>query len=64
MNAISRAALAAAAQPRPAAPAVPMGLMALIGALVVGIVVAVDQSNCWLHASGQVANSPMTPVRA
>jgi hypothetical protein len=41
-----------------------MGLMVLIGALVVGIVVAVDQSNYWLHASSQVANGPSTPALA
>jgi hypothetical protein len=37
-----------------------MGLATLIGALVVGIVVSVDQSNYWLHASSLVANGPKT----
>lgn len=41
-------------------PIMMMGLMVLIGALVVGIVVTVDQSNYWLHAR---ARSPVVPRR-
>ena len=37
-----------------------MVLMVLMGALVAGIVVGVDQSNYWLHASSQVAGGPQT----
>ncbi len=45
-------------------PVMMMGLMVLIGALVAGVVVAVDQSNFWLHASSQVANGPQTAALA
>jgi hypothetical protein len=41
-------------------PIMMMGLMVLIGALVVGIVVTVDQSNYWLHASSAVTSGPKT----
>jgi len=37
-----------------------MGLMVLMGAVAAGIVVAVDESNYWLHASSQVASGPQT----
>jgi len=41
-------------------PVMMMGLMVLIGGLGVGIVVAVDQSSYWLHASALVASGPRT----
>jgi hypothetical protein len=45
-------------------PVMMIGLMVLMGALVAGIVVGVDQSNYWLHASSQVANGPQTAALA
>lgn len=45
-------------------PMMMMGLMVLMGALVAGIVVGVDQSNYWQHASSQVANGPQTAALA
>jgi hypothetical protein len=41
-------------------PVMMMGLMVLMASVVAGIVVGVDQSNYWLHASSQVAGGPQT----
>lgn len=41
-------------------PVMMMGLMVLIAAVVVGVVVGVDQNSYWQHASSQVANGPQT----
>lgn len=41
-------------------PVMMMGLMVLMASVVAGIVVGVDQSNYWLHASSQVTGGPQT----
>ena len=45
-------------------PVMMMGLMVLVGALVVGVVVGVDQYDYWQHASSEVANGPGTAALA
>jgi hypothetical protein len=41
-------------------PVMMMGLMVLIAAVVVGVIVGVDQSNYWQHASSEVVPVPQT----